>query len=120
VAAAPLLGGVPACARRGPAPPPTWRGFAPYPGARLACSERTRAGALSLEWTGFATADPPAMVAAFYATRHGVRAAVPLTVRGPHATTLAVHAAAATDYPRCPAGTPPPEPTVIIVTRARP
>ena len=119
-AVAALLGGASACARRELPPPPTWRGFAPYPGARLLCSERTRAGLLRLEWTGWATADPPEKVAAFYAARHGVPAAVPLTVRGPQATTLAVHAAAATDYPRCPAGVPPWEPSVVIVTRVRP
>ena len=98
----------------------TWPAeFAPYPGARRLCSQRSAAGLLRIRWAAYASADEPATVAAFYARAHGVDPGLlPFVVRGRGTTTLAVHAAAATDYPRCPQGPAPGERAVILVSTA--
>jgi hypothetical protein len=114
--AALLLG----CGRGGAAGPAPWPAdFAPYPGARRLCSQVTTAGALRVRWTSYAVADDPDAVAAFYARAHGGDpAARPFVVRGRGRTTLAVHAAAATDYPRCAHAPAPGERALILVTTA--
>jgi hypothetical protein len=110
-----------ACGRGRPAPPAgDWSGFAPYPGARRLCQQRVNAGAMHIQWTGFASVDPPDAVAGFYARRHGVGAEVPLTIRGERMSVLTVSPAAAAGYPHCPEGARADEPTVIIVSRASP
>jgi hypothetical protein len=101
----------------GPAPWPAE--FAPYPGARRLCSQVTPAGALRVRWTTYAVADAPATVAAFYARTHGGDpAARPFVVRGRGRTTLAVHDAAASDYPRCTPAPTASERAIILATTA--
>jgi hypothetical protein len=108
-------------ASRSAAPPASgggWLTFAPYPGARQLCWQHVNASAMHILWTGYASTDPPEKVAAFYAGRHNVPAAVPLTVRADRANVLSVNAAAARDYPHCPEGPRPDERSVIIVSHA--
>jgi hypothetical protein len=95
--------------------------LAPYPGARRMCADRSTAGALRVRWTEYASTDDVATVAAFYARPSGSDpGARPFVVRGRGLTTLAVHDAAATDYPKCPQGPVPGERSIILVTTAAP
>lgn len=91
----------------------------PYPGARRVCSRRSNAGALRVRWSVWASADAVATVAAFYAhTRGGDPDARPFVAHGEGLTTLAVHDAAASDYPKCPQGPAPGARSIILVTTA--
>ena len=102
-----------------------WFGFVPYSGARKLCvqSVMSQPGTVAMEinWRSFATADAKAKVVAFYEktmVKDVDKSSDSVTFRLDKDTTLSVHAATTSAYPKCDSKPKSAENTVIVVSHA--
>ena len=102
-----------------------WFGFAAYPGARKLCDQTVMSQhstvAMEIHWRSFATADSNAKVVALYEktmVKDVDKSSDSVTFRLDKDTTLSVHAATASAYPKCDSKPKSGENTVIVVSHA--
>ena len=95
--------------------------FSAYPGARELCSQHVTGNTMHILWRAYAAVDATKDVIAFYVQaepKENIELSEnSLTVRRGDKV-LSVHAASATDYPRCGVDPRPGERTVLIVSHA--
>lgn len=101
-----------------------WYGFAPYPGARQLCDqvvmEQISLHAMEIHWHSYATADDMAKVVAFYEkqVKDVEKSSDSVTFRLDKDTTLSVHPATSSAYPKCDSKPKSGEKTVIVASHA--